>query len=100
MWIPAPVPAEGSGSGPPRSRLSSQSGSRPWTTGSWAKFHSGGGDGMDHSRVAPFQGSAGAFLGPREVLKMLYRKTRNPRPRMNEPSVSSWFRDSKLSYFG
>ena len=34
MWIPAPVPARGSGSAPPRARFCSHSGSRPCTSGS------------------------------------------------------------------
>ena len=87
-WIPWPLTRAGSGSFPPFARFVSHSASRPCTTGISAKFHSCGGDGMDHSSVAPFQGSAGAFRGPRHVLMMLYRKIRNEKPRMNEPTVS------------
>src|SRR5687767_2063764 len=100
IWIPAPVPGAGSGSAPPRCRLVSHSGSRPCTTGVSWKFHSGGGEGIAHSRVAPFQGSAGAFRGPRAVLKMLYRNTRKPSARMNDPAVSIWLRRSKPSSAG
>src|SRR5687768_17609522 len=87
-WMPAPLPARGSGRAPPCFRFSSQSGSRPTTAGSLSKFHSGGGDGIAHSSVAPFQGSAGAFPRRRDVLMMLIRNTRNDSPRMNEPAVS------------
>src|SRR5688572_1242838 len=90
-WIPAPVPATGSDSRPPFFRFSSHSGSRPSTTGNRSKFHSGGGDGMAHSSVAPFQGSAGALRGLRQVRAMLMRNTRNDRPRSSEPAVSIWF---------
>ena len=62
--------------------------------------HSGGGEGMAHSRVAPFHGSAGAFRGLRAVRAMLTRNTRKDSPRMNEPTVSICFRVSKPSSAG
>ncbi len=85
---------------PPCFRFDSQNGSRPSTVGRVSKFHSGGGDGIAHSSVAPFQGSATAFRGLREVLMTLIRNTRNAKPRMNEPAVWIWFSVSNPSSFG
>src|SRR3972149_12119980 len=59
-WIPSPLTRGGSGSTfTPAACLRSQSASFPVTVGSTAKFHSCGGEGIDHSSVAPFHGSAG-----------------------------------------
>jgi len=89
MWIPAPLTRAGSGSAPPAFRFRYQSSSREETVGISGKLNSWGGDGMAHSRVAPFHGSAGALAPDFAVLKMLTRKTRKARPRTKAPAVSS-----------
>ena len=68
MWMPAPLTRSGSGSLPPWARFSSQNGSRPCTVGMTGKLNSCGGDGIDHSSVAPFHGSAGACTFGASVL--------------------------------
>src|SRR5687768_8255615 len=67
----------GSGIVPPFFRLMCHQASRASTFGTSAKLKCCGGEGIDHSRVAPFHGSAGALAGPRQVLMMFQMKIRN-----------------------
>ena len=57
-------------------------------------MNSCGGEGMDHSSVAPCQGSAAAVRGPRKARSRFAIKTTNESPRMNEPTVSTRFQNS------
>src|SRR5438477_12708009 len=62
-----------------------------WTVGTTAKLYSGGGEGIDHSRVRPSHGSAPAS-SPRVVLEMkLIRKISTENAMINAPAVAIWF---------
>ena len=81
-----------------RSRLrcfSSHQSSRSCTFGISAKLYSGGGDGIDHSRVRPSHGSAPASSPFVQLLHMLYMKNRNPMASMTAPSVETRFQKSQ-----
>src|SRR6266540_5062841 len=102
MWmerISCAVAARGRAAGLapwPSPYFSSQSSSRSCTVGTSAKLYTGGGDGMDHSRVRPSQGSGPAGVPDRKVFTTLTMKIANDSAMIRAPIVDTRFQ--KLKY--